>query len=108
MLDRLAEEVFDGGAVDAAAVLHAELTRELESRDGTTTLRIPVPFGERGDVSLKKVGHELVVAVGPRKRTIILPSALARQRPTGARLEDGSLEVSFEADGPKRRPASVR
>ena len=36
--------------------------------------------------------------MGHEKRTIILPSALARQRPTGARLEGGSLEVSFEDD----------
>jgi hypothetical protein len=42
------------------------------------------------------VGPELIVSVGPRKRTIILPAALARRSPTGARLADGALEVSFE------------
>ena len=116
MLDRLAGELFGepgaAGALDPAAVMHTELAQELESADGRTTLRIPVPFGERGDVSLKKVGAELIVSVGGRKRTIILPSSLARQRPTGARLEDGSLEVSFESvDGSDQRsptPAAVR
>ena len=112
MLDRLGSELFggldDGTAVAAADVLHTELAQELESVNGHTTLRIPVPFGERGDVSLKKVGPELIVAVGPRKRTIILPSALAGRQPTGARLEGGSLEVSFETDGSSRRPAAVR
>ena len=62
-----------------------------------------MPFGERGELGLKKVGAELIVSVGPRKRTIILPAALARRSPTGAKLEDGSLEVTFEttagADG---------
>ena len=73
--------------VDPAAVLHTELAHEIESVNGTATLRIRVPFGERGEIGLKKVGAELIVSVGPRKRTIILPAALARRRPTGAKLE---------------------
>ena len=95
MLDRLGDELF-GDSVEPAAVLHTELAHELSSENGTTTLRIPVPFGERGDVGLKKVGPELIVSVGPRKRTIILPTALAARSPTGAKLADGALEVRFE------------
>ncbi len=94
MLDRLGGEIFDDGS-EPAAMLHTELAHELESSNGNATLRIPVGFGERGDVSLKKVGPELIVSVGPRKRTIILPSGLARRSPTGAKLRDGALEVSF-------------
>jgi len=100
MLDRLASELF--GERAAADVLHTELVHEISSDEGGTVLRLRVPFAERGEVGLKKVGQELVVTVGHEKRTIILPSALARQRPTGARLEGGSLEVSFE-DGRSRR-----
>jgi arsenite-transporting ATPase len=95
MLDRLGAELFADG-IEPAQMLYGELGQELESANGLTTLRIPVPFGERGDISLKKVGPELIVSVGPRKRTIILPSGLARRSPTGAKLQDGSLEVSFE------------
>jgi arsenite-transporting ATPase len=96
MLDRLADELFAGAPGDADAILHADLTRRVESSDGRTTLRFRVPFTERDDLSLKKVGPELIVSVGHQKRTIILPGSLARQRPTGAKLEDGSLEVSFD------------
>jgi arsenite/tail-anchored protein-transporting ATPase len=106
MLDRLAEELF--GSDDPSAMMHTELAHELASVNGQTTLRLRVPFGDKGDVRLHKVGAELVVSVGRQKRTIILPSALARQRPTGARLEDGSLEVSFEDDRARTAPASVR
>jgi arsenite-transporting ATPase len=95
MLDRLAGEVF-GTELDPAAVMHTELAHELESVNGTATLRIRVPFGEKGEIGLKKVGAELIVSVGPRKRTIILPAALARRSPTAAKLADGALEVSFE------------
>jgi arsenite-transporting ATPase len=94
MLDRLGEELFRERP--AAGVLHTELTHELASVDGHTVLRMRVPFSERGDVALKRVGQELIVSVGRERRTIILPSALARQRPIGARLEDGSLEVKFQ------------
>jgi len=94
MLDRLGDELFADAA--AEAIMHAELTQRVESVDGQTTLSLRVPFTERDEISLKKVGAELVVSVGHQKRTIILPGSLARQRPTGARLEDGSLEVSFD------------
>jgi arsenite-transporting ATPase len=110
MLDRLGVELFGDG--DPAVLFHTELSREVEqSDDGVTTMRIRVPFADRSQVSLKKVGSELVVAAGREKRTIILPPALARRSPSGARLEDGSLEVSFSADdgsGPtdRERPRS--
>jgi len=107
MLDRLASELFAEHRPED--VLHTELAHDVASRNGSTVLRLRMPFAERGDVSLKKVGPELVVTVGHEKRTIILPSALARQRPTGARLEGGSLEVSFEDDRPPRgEPQNLR
>ena len=100
MLDRLAGELFPEHAPED--VLHTELAHDVTSVDGRTVLRLRMPFAKRGDVGLKKVGSELVVTVGHEKRTIILPSALARQRPSGARLEGGSLEVSFEDGRPPR------
>ena len=102
MLDRLGDELF-GDSVEPAAVLHTELAHELSSENGTTTLRIPVPFGERGDVGLKKVGPELIVSVGPRKRTIILPTALAAPQPHRgeARRRRARGEVR---DRPRRPP----
>jgi len=94
MLDRLGAELFAEG--DPAAVMHTGLAREIASENGRTTLRVAVPFAGRDEVSLKKVDQELVVSAGLQKRTIILPPALARQRPAGARLENGSLLIAFE------------
>ena len=37
--------------------------------------------------------------VGTQKRTIVLPQALAAYRPSGARFEDGALQVTFEKEG---------
>jgi arsenite-transporting ATPase len=95
MLDRLGAEVF--AHHDAAAVLHESVTQELVVRPDGATLRLDLPFAERGDVSLKKIGLELIVRVDGQKRTLMLPPALGDYRPTGARLADGALHVTFDA-----------
>jgi arsenite/tail-anchored protein-transporting ATPase len=95
MLDRLGGELF--GDRDAAAVLHEELSQELTAENGRATLRLPIPFAEKADIDLKKIGLEVIVRVGGQKRTIMLPPALASYRPRAARYEDGALEISFEA-----------
>jgi len=93
MLDRLGGELF--GERDPAAMMYSGIAREISSENGTTTLRIAVPFAERDEISVKKVDQELVVSAGQQKRTIILPPGLARKRPAGAKLEQGSLLVAF-------------
>jgi arsenite-transporting ATPase len=94
MLDRLAGEVFDGR--DPAAILHEALSQELVTANGRATLRVRVPFAERRELELKKIGLEVIVRVGAQKRTIILPPALAAYAASGARFEDGALEIAFE------------
>jgi len=64
--------------------------------DGSASLRLDLPFAERGAISLKKIGLELVVRVDGHKRTIVLPGALAGFKPTSATLDEGSLLVGFE------------
>ena len=65
-------------------------------RDGAS-LRLDLPFAEKGDVQLKKIGPELIVRVGGHKRTMLLPGALSGYRPSGAKLEDGALRITFDA-----------
>ena len=97
MLDRLAAEVFE--QADPASVLHRELSQELTGENGRATLRLPLPFAERGDIELKKIGLEVIVRVGGQKRTIILPPTMAAYATSGARFEGGALQVFFERDG---------
>src|SRR4051794_21441319 len=104
MLDRLSAEVF--GGLDARAVLHASLSQELViEEDGSACLRLDLPFSEKGDISLKKIGLELVVRVDGQKRTIMLPPALADWRATGARFADGALQVTLD-DAARLSPTS--
>jgi arsenite-transporting ATPase len=100
MLTRLGEELF-GDGIDATAVLWKGPGREFESDEQGHLLRLPLPFAERSDIDLKQIGDELIVTVEGERRTIILPQALAGQRPSGAKLENGILEIRF-ADAPGR------
>jgi arsenite-transporting ATPase len=108
MLDRLGDELFGDG--DAGGMLHDDLSQELVSHNGTATLRLPIPFVEKADIGLKKIGLEVVVRVGGQKRTIILPPALAAYRPRSAQFEDGALSVHFERpdDGSQGHDAAER
>jgi arsenite/tail-anchored protein-transporting ATPase len=94
MLDRLAGELFSDG--EAGSVLHEDLSQELISDNGSATLRLPIPFVEKADIGLKKIGLEVVVRVGGQKRTIILPPSLAAYKPRSAQFEDGALSIRFE------------
>ena len=96
MLDRLGDELF--GAADAGELLYRELSQELSGENGRATLRLQLPFAERGDIQLKKIGLEVVVRVDGQKRTIILPPTMAAYATSGARFEEGALEVYFEKD----------
>jgi len=93
MLDRLAGSLF--GPADPAAVLHGGLAQEFSIDDAQGAVRLAVPFAAKGDVSLKKVGDELVVRIDGRKRTVVLPPALAALKPAGAALDGGALVVRF-------------
>jgi arsenite-transporting ATPase len=93
MLDRLGDALF--AANEPAALLHQGLAQEFGLEEGAGHLRLAVPFADKGDVSLKKVGDELVVRVDGRKRTVVLPPALAALKPAGAALDGGALVVRF-------------
>ena len=96
MLDALGERLFEG--VAPADVLHDQLTQELVVGADAAELRLDLPFARKGDITLKKIGLELVVRVDGQKRTLMLPPALGDYRPTGASFDGAALHVTF--DGP--------
>jgi arsenite-transporting ATPase len=107
MLDRLGADLFVGGYAPQD-ILHTELAQVLTTEGDVATLRIPIPFTEKAEIDLKKVGDELIVSVGGEKRTIILPSALADHSPSGASFEAGTLKVTFDdVRSPRPQPERV-
>jgi arsenite-transporting ATPase len=105
MLDRLGGELF--GELAPEDVLHTELAHRLSSEDGHTVLSIAIPFSDKDDIRLSKIGAELIVGVGREKRTIILPSALSDRRPAGAKFEGGTLKISFDDGRAATHPPST-
>jgi arsenite/tail-anchored protein-transporting ATPase len=93
MLDRLASALF--ADANPAAVMFDGIAQSLEVLDDGALLRLALPFADKGDISLKKIGLELVVTVEGQRRTIMLPPAMAAMRPGGATFEDGALEIRF-------------
>ncbi|MGH2908220.1 MAG: ArsA family ATPase, partial [Solirubrobacteraceae bacterium] len=96
MLDRLAGALFSDA--DPGAVLFSGMSQQLTvSAGGEASLRLALPLADKGRISLKKIGSELVVAVDGQRRTISLPPAMAQMRAGAARLQDGELQIDFDA-----------
>ncbi len=94
MLDRLGDALF--GDSEPGRVLHASVSQQLSHDGERAELRLELPFVEKADIQLKKIGLELVVRVGDAKRTIQLPAAMASFRPASASFTDNALVVIFE------------
>jgi arsenite-transporting ATPase len=96
MLDRLAASLF--AAHQPAAVLHQGLAQQIEIDASGAQLRLELPFTRKSEISLKRVGLELIVGVDGQRRTIALPPALAALRPAGASFEEGALQIRFDTE----------
>ncbi|MFJ5275588.1 ArsA family ATPase [Streptomyces parvulus] len=68
------------------------------AEDGVLVWRIPLPGAVREELDLVRRGDELVVAAGPFRRIVPLPSALRRCTVDGAALREGTLAVRFAPD----------
>ncbi|WP_330283841.1 ArsA family ATPase [Streptomyces sp. NBC_00588] len=66
--------------------------------DGVLVWRIPLPGAIRDDLDLVRRGDELVVAAGPFRRVVRLPSVLRRCTVNGAALREGELRIRFAPD----------
>jgi len=76
-------------AAPGAELLHVE-----RQGDGFL-LALRLPLAERQETDLTRVGEDLVVTVGSRRRVLALPSALSRCVVESATLRDGRLLVRF-------------
>ncbi|CAL9421645.1 ArsA-related P-loop ATPase [Streptomyces sp. enrichment culture] len=85
------------GAGTGAAPVEWPVTDRL-AEDGVLVWRIPLPGAVREELDLVRRGDELVVAAGPFRRTVPLPSALRRCTVDGAALREDTLTVRFTPD----------
>ena len=82
---------------DPAAVLHDRLTQELTVTDGGASLRLDLPFAQRGEASLEEDRARARRAGGRAQADDRAAGCAGRlQADVRARFEEGSLLVGFE------------
>jgi arsenite-transporting ATPase len=86
------------GDADPAAVLHAGEPLTVVRKGTGYELTLELPFADKDDLELGRRDDELLIRVGPHRRSLLLPDSL-RRRPVGAAsLRDGTLRVTFAGD----------
>jgi arsenite-transporting ATPase len=70
--------------------------------NGGVSMEVDIPFVDKSELDVYRTGHEIYIQVGPYRRSFILPDALHRREVTRARLDGGTLTVSFS--DPDARP----
>ncbi|MGW2677052.1 ArsA family ATPase [Streptomyces sp. NPDC001436] len=68
------------------------------AEDGVLVWAVPLPGARKSELDLIRRGDELLLAAGPYRRTVSLPSALRRCTVSGAALTDGVLRIRFTPD----------
>ncbi|MER7465603.1 ArsA-related P-loop ATPase [Streptomyces sp. NPDC097981] len=68
------------------------------AEDGVLVWVVPLPGAHKRDLDLIRRGDELLLAAGPYRRIVSLPSALRRCTVSGAALADGQLRIRFTPD----------
>jgi len=80
---------------DPAQFFSATPPYQFLKEDGRNLIKLHLPFVEKGEVDLSKIGDELIVRVGNIKKSIVLPRAFAMLEPQKARLEEEHLLLDF-------------
>jgi arsenite-transporting ATPase len=83
------------GETDVAARLSNHEPFRIEPRGESLMMSVQLPFAERDEVRLGRVGGELVLTVGPHRRALVLPDSLVRREVAGASFVDDRLVVEF-------------
>jgi arsenite-transporting ATPase len=93
-LELLGDMVF--GDTDPAAHFSVEKPMDIYSEDGMDIISLRLPFTPKEKVQLYKSGDNLMVEVGPYRRSISLPFTFTRKEPDKAEFKDGHLLIKFK------------
>jgi arsenite-transporting ATPase len=113
-LEAFAQTVYGTG--QPAERLSREEPFRVDATGGALVLSMHLPFTEKHEVELGRHDGELLIAVGPHRRAVVLPDSLRRREVGAARLVDDRLLVEFVDQPPagaggnavRRSPAGER
>jgi arsenite/tail-anchored protein-transporting ATPase len=92
-LERLKDTLY--ASEDPSQVYYKETTVRVVQKDKMYTLELYLPGTPKDQVKLSKTGDELNITIGNHRRNLVLPQALAALQPSGAKMEDDYLKISF-------------
>lgn len=92
-LSELAADLY--GTADPAEPLAVVAPMRLDLDDGGATLELVLGPVERSDVDLARRDGELLVSVGPYRRSLLLPDALIGRPITEARIDSDRVTIRF-------------
>ena len=80
---------------DPSARLASGLPLRVERDGDQFVLSMDLPFTDAAELDVTRNRDELFVALGPHRRTLVLPDSLRRREICSAALDDGRLRVRF-------------
>ncbi|CCI38227.1 MAG: TRC40/GET3/ArsA family transport-energizing ATPase [Microcystis sp. M015S2] len=92
-LERLKETLF--ADEDPTKVYYQENTIRVVQQENNYSLELYLPGIPKEQIQLNKTGDELNIRIGNHRRNLVLPQALAALKPSGAKMEDDYLKISF-------------
>lgn len=81
--------------LDPEKILFNEKIFEIKKEDELYTLSIKMPFVDKRELKLLQNGDEISIAIKNEKRNITVPKKLQGREVTGARYEEGKLNIIF-------------
>lgn len=92
-LERLKETLYKNE--DPSQVYYHENTIRVVQENRNYSLELYLPGVPKEQIQLNKTGDELNIRIGNHRRNLVLPQALAALQPSGAKMEDDYLKISF-------------
>ncbi|GAB4244085.1 MAG: TRC40/GET3/ArsA family transport-energizing ATPase [Stanieria sp.] len=80
---------------DPAQVYYQENTVKVVQNQDNYSLELYLPGIPKEQIQLNKTGDELNIRIGNHRRNLVLPQALAALTPSGAKMEEDYLKISF-------------
>ena len=93
ILQEVANEIY--GEVRPEDVLFQDKVFTVKKDEGGYKLSINMPFVDKDEMNLSQNGDEITISIKNERRKIVLPTKLQSKEITGAKYDDGKLNIYF-------------
>jgi arsenite-transporting ATPase len=93
-LKKVGEEIY--GEISPENVLFQDTIFNIEKEADGYNFVINMPFVDKSELSLSKKGDEISISIKNERRSFVLPTKLQNKEITGAKYNDGKLNIHFK------------